>query len=67
MDEYVKLPIHVLQALLKQPAHGEQWRRRAAREYVNREIKQTLGIEWTGESMGVSGRSDSAPEGGSLA
>lgn len=38
--EYVTLPIHVLQALLKQPPYGEQWRRCAAREYINREIKQ---------------------------
>lgn len=47
MDDYVTLPIHVLQGLLKQPANGEGWKRRAAREYINREIKKQFGIEWT--------------------
>lgn len=36
----VKLPVHIMMALLDQPGLGEQWKRQAAREYAHREVKK---------------------------
>lgn len=36
----VKLPVHIMMALLDQPRLGEQWKRQAAREYAHREVKK---------------------------
>lgn len=35
----VSIPVHILRTLIKQPTKSEAWMRRAARHYINHELR----------------------------